>query len=197
MVILKTTFSKYRNKSRRFQTQFNKSKPIAEVYNMKELLQQLASYNLWANQKILDIILSLSEEKQKAELASSFKSLYNTVLHMWNAESIWWQRMKLQEQIIMPMENFKGNMQEMSVGLLNQDRQWLEWINNATDMALDHVFQYQDSKREQFKQPIYQMLLHVFNHGTYHRGQLINMLRQSGVEKLPATDFIVYARIKR
>jgi len=164
---------------------------------MKELLQQLAGYNLWANQKILDVILSLPEEKQKAEMASSFKSLYNTVLHMWNAESIWWQRMKLQEQIIMPMENFKGNMQELSVGLLNQNRQWVEWINNATDMALDHVFQYQSLKREQFKQPIYHMLLHVFNHGTYHRGQLINMLRQIGIEKLPATDFIAYARIKR
>jgi uncharacterized damage-inducible protein DinB len=34
-----------------------------------------------------------------------------------------------------------------------------------------------------FQQPIYQMLLHVFNHGTYHRGQLINMLRQLGVYK--------------
>jgi uncharacterized damage-inducible protein DinB len=36
-----------------------------------------------------------------------------------------------------------------------------------------------------------QMLLHVFNHGTYHRGQLINILRQAGVEKVPETDFIV------
>lgn len=195
MFVLKT-------KSRRFRIATNKSIPIAigitaEISNMKEILQQFAAYNIWANQKILDIILALPEEKQKAELPSSFKSLYATVLHMWNAESIWWQRMKLYERIIVPSENFKGSMQDVANGLMQQNRQWLEWINNATDAALDHVFQYQNSKKEQFKQPIYQMLLHVFNHATYHRGQLVNMLRQLGVEKLPQTDFIVFSRIKR
>ena len=50
-------------------------------------------------------------------------------------------------------------------------------------MGIEHVFQYYNSKKEHFKSPVYQMLMHVFNHGTYHRGQLVNMLRQLGVEK--------------
>jgi uncharacterized damage-inducible protein DinB len=164
---------------------------------MKELLKQLAAYNVWANQKLFEVILALPEEKQKQEVPSSFKSLYDTTLHMWNAESVWWQRMKLQERIVVPMENFKGTMQELTVELLQQNRQWQEWVSNATEAALDHVFQYQNARKEQFKQPIYQMILHVFNHGTYHRGQLVNMLRQLGVEKIPQTDFIVWSRMKR
>ena len=164
---------------------------------MKELLQQLATYNIWANQRILEVILALPEEKQKQELPSSFKSLYHTVLHMWNAENVWWQRMKLQERITKPFDTFKGTMEELANEYLQQNRQWQEWVNNATDAALDHVFQYQTFDKEQFKQPIYQMLLHVFNHGTYHRGQLINMLRQLGITKLPDTDFIVFSRNKR
>jgi len=40
------------------------------------------------------------------------------------------------------------------------------------------------------------MLTHVFNHGTYHRGQLITMARQLGVEKLQQTDFIIWSRKK-
>ena len=163
---------------------------------MKELLSQLAAYNIWANQKILDVILALPEEKQKAEVPSSFTSLYKTVLHMWDAESIWWQRMKLQERIISPSENFTGSMQELANGYLNQNRQWEEWVSNASDLSLEHVFQYYTNKKELFKQPVCQMILHVFNHGTYHRGQLINMLRQLGVEKLPQTDFIVWSRKK-
>jgi uncharacterized damage-inducible protein DinB len=170
--------------------------PVKGDHTMKELLRQFAMYNIWANQKIAELILSLPEEKQKQELPSSFKSLYSTVLHMWDAESIWWQRMKLHERIIVPSENFKGTMQDVSNGLLQQNHQWLDWVNNATDIALEHVFQYQNTKKEQFKQPIYQMILHVFNHGTYHRGQLINMLRQLGIEKLPQTDFIVWSRKK-
>jgi uncharacterized damage-inducible protein DinB len=171
-------------------------KPQWRHDTMKELLSQLAAYNIWANQRLLVLLLALPEEKQKQEIPSSFKSLYTTLLHIWDAESNWWQRMKLHEKIIVPSENFKGTMQDIANGLLLQNRQWQEWVNLATDAALDHVFQYQNSKKEQFKQPVYQMILHVFNHGTYHRGQLINMLRQLGVEKLPQTDFIVWSRKK-
>jgi uncharacterized damage-inducible protein DinB len=163
---------------------------------MKELLKQMAAYNTWATQKILDVINALPEEKQKAELPSSFSSLYKTVLHMWDAESIWWQRFKLHERMIVPSENFNGSMQDISNGLLAQSALWKDWVDNATDMALEHVFQYYNNKKELFKQPTWQMILHVFNHGTYHRGQLINMLRQLGVEKLPQTDFIVWSRKK-
>ncbi|HVT86543.1 MAG TPA: DinB family protein [Chitinophagaceae bacterium] len=164
---------------------------------MKEILQQLAAYNFWANQRMFETILVLTEEKQKSELPSSFKSIYDTVLHMWNAESVWWQRMKLQERISAPSEYFKGSMQELTNELLQENRQWIEWIDAASEAALDHVFQYQTSKKEQFKQPISQMLIHVFNHGTYHRGQLVNMLRQLAIEKIPQTDFIVWSRMKR
>lgn len=163
---------------------------------MKEILSQLAAYNIWANQKLLENILALPEEKQNQELPSSFKSLYTTILHMLNAESIWWQRMKLQERINVPMENFKGDMKELSTELLSQNKLWQDWVNNATIPALEHVFHYYSLKKELFKQPIYQMILHVFNHGTYHRGQLVNMLRQLGIEKIPQTDFIVWSRKK-
>ena len=189
---------KIKTKSRSFPNQSFKlnSPPASGPGGMKELLQQLATYNIWATQRILEVILALPEEKQKQELPSSFKSLYHTVLHIWTAENVWWQRMKLQERIISPFDNFKGTMEELANELLQQNHQWQEWVLHATDAALDHVFQYQTFQKEQFKQPIYQMLLHVFNHGTYHRGQLINMLRQMGVEKLPDTDFIIWSRKK-
>ena len=190
MFVLKT-------KSKRFKPDANKSKYPAELYGMKELLLQFAAYNIWANQKIMEVILALPEEKQTAEVPSSFNSLYKTVLHMWDAESAWWQRMKLQERLVIPSENFKGNMKDLVNGLMQQSNLWLDWVSNASDIALDHVFHYQNSKKEQFKQPVYQMMMHVFNHDNYHRGQLINMLRQLGVEKLPQTDFIVWSRKKQ
>jgi uncharacterized damage-inducible protein DinB len=161
---------------------------------MKEILTQLSAYHIWANQSLLDVINQLPGEKQKQEVPSSFKSLYLTLLHMLDAESIWWQRMKLLERIQVPSENFNGTLKELGNNMIHQNKQWNEWISAVNDHQLQHVFQYQNSKREQFKQPIYQMLLHVFNHGTYHRGQLVNILRQLGVEKIPATDFIYWSR---
>lgn len=164
---------------------------------MKELLKQYATYNIWANKQLIDVILKLTEEQQLAEIQSSFNSIYKTILHMWDAESIWWQRMKLQDRLIIPSENFKGTITDVTNGLMQQTKQWADWVSNASDLAIDHVFQYQNSRKEQFKQPIYQMLLHVFNHGTYHRGQLVNMLRQLDIKKIPSTDFIIWSRGRR
>jgi uncharacterized damage-inducible protein DinB len=164
---------------------------------MKEILVQLAAYHVWANQLLLQAIEELPAELQQKEIASSFNSLQKTVLHMWDAESIWWQRIKLQERIVIPTASFQGDFREAASALLNQDRQWLDWISAAQEQMLQHVFSYQNSKKEQFKQPVYQMLLHLFNHGTYHRGQLVTMLRQVGVTRIPQTDFIVWSRKKR
>src|SRR5436190_825223 len=155
---------------------------------MKELLKQYAAYNTWATQKITDLISNLPVEKQMAEIPSSFNSLYKTVLHMWDAESIWWQRLKLQERINRPSENNFEGFKDAANGLLSQSRQWEEWVSSASELSLDHVFQYYTNKKELIKMPVYQMLLHVFNHGTFHRGQLVNMLRQLGEEKIPSTD---------
>ena len=163
---------------------------------MKELLKQYAAYNIWANQRLGEVIVNLPPELLLKEMPSSFNTLHSTILHMLDAESMWWQRMKLQENITRPSTNFSGTTVEALQALLLQNRQWEDWIQSATDMRLEHVFSYFNTKRELFKQPTYQVLLHIMNHGTYHRGQLVNMLRQAGQEKLPVTDFIVWSRKK-
>jgi uncharacterized damage-inducible protein DinB len=73
---------------------------------------------------------------------------------------------------------------------------WDDWVSSVTEMGLEHVFSYYNTKREMFKQPVFQVLLQVMNHGSYHRGQLVNMLRQLGQQKIPQTDFIAWARKK-
>ena len=99
---------------------------------MKELLRQLAAYNLWANQKLTELLVSLPEEKQKTEVPSSFNSAYKTTLHIWDAESIWWQRMRLQEYPSFPSLQFKSDMKELARELQQMDQQWLDWISDFT-----------------------------------------------------------------
>lgn len=164
---------------------------------MKEVLQPYAAYNYWANQRITAALLSLPPEKHLEEMPSSFSSIYRTLLHMWDAESAWWQRVKLQERIVLPGETFSGSLEEMAQQYLQQNQRWIEWVDSASTAALEHVFAYQNSRKEQFKQPVWQVLLHVFNHGTYHRGQLVNMLRQLGAVKVPGTDFVLFCRQRK
>jgi len=162
---------------------------------MKQIFDQYALYNVWANERIIDTILKLPEEMLFKTVASSFSSLQLTLLHMWNTDSIWWQRIKLVETV-QDAGNKSSSIQEITSGLLAQSRQWQNWVEKSTSAALEHEFIYRNSKKEQFKQPVYQVLLHLFNHSTYHRGQLVTMLRQLDVTTIPATDFIFFCRGK-
>lgn len=163
---------------------------------MKELLRQLAAHNAWANHKLFEVIAALPADLQTKEFPSSFSSLHATILHMWDAESIWWQRMKLKEVVVPPSAGFTGDTSAAMQGLQQQNKLWEDWLNAATDMALEHVFSYYNTKRELFKQPTYQVIMQILTHGSYHRGQLVNMLRQAGQQKIPGTDFILWSRKK-
>ena len=163
---------------------------------MKQLLAQYAAYNLWANKILLEKLAQVSGEILKKEMGSSFGSIYETLVHLMEVESIWWQRLKLQEHVQVPAKDPEENFDELSKQLLALSRQWSEWVLNANEKNITHVFAYQNTKMEYFKQPVYEMLLHLFNHQTFHRGQIITMLRQNGIEKIPATDFIVFSRSK-
>jgi uncharacterized damage-inducible protein DinB len=162
---------------------------------MKELLQQYAAHNIWATKLLTDTIKLLSEDNYTKEITSSFPSLYKTIQHMWLAEEIWWKRHKLVENIVIESEKFEGSFTELVNHLTKQSQQWKQWIDGCTEAQLQHVFAYIRQK-EQYKLPTYQMLLHIFNHATYHRGQLVTMLRNLGVTKIPSTDFSTFCLLK-
>lgn len=116
---------------------------------------------------------------------------------MWDASSIWWQRLLKHEQLIIPSQNFQPGMKDVANGLLQLNRQWEDFVRNATDEMLLAVLPYKNLKGEQFEQPVYEILTHLLNHGTYHRGQVVTMLRQVGVDKIPQTDYILFSRTNK
>lgn len=159
---------------------------------MKHVMQQCSAYTAWANKRLFDCIAKLPEETINQEIMSSFPSLRLTVLHMWNAESIWWQRLKLQERVEPPGPTFVGNFALLQKSSSTQSEQWAEWVKKASEVQLQHVFAYRPIKKEEIKKPVYEVLLQLFSHGSYHRGQLVTMLRQHEVTTIPQTDFSIF-----
>lgn len=164
---------------------------------VKELLLQYATYNHWANRRLADVILGQNEEKLHQVSQASFGSIHQTLLHLWDASAIWWQRLKLVEHVKRPSDTPGYNTSQVLSEILKMDIIWMDWIAHASDPALTHVLAYHTSKKEMFKQPVYHLILHLFNHSSYHRGQLITMLRELEVKNLPATDFIVWSRTQK
>lgn len=163
---------------------------------MKQLLLQLARYHQWSSRILFKKLKTVSAEVLNAETGSSFGSINGTLFHLLATEMTWWQRVHLQEQIVLPELNLSTDFGKMSDEILKYTALWINLIQHATDARLEHVFEYRNSKREFYKQPLFEVLMHVFNHQTYHYGQIISILRQQNAGTLPATDFIEFSRKK-
>ncbi|RYY39210.1 MAG: DUF1572 domain-containing protein [Chitinophagaceae bacterium] len=164
---------------------------------MKELLVSYAQYNAWANEQLLPVLRPLPAAQLESQLASSFPSLRQTILHMADASSIWWQRLQLQEKILRPSDSFDGDTEALLQLVTKLDQQWLKFVQKAGEHVLTHEFIYVDLKKQSHKSVTAQVLQHLFNHNTYHRGQLVTMLRQLGVTSIPATDYIMWTRTRK
>jgi uncharacterized damage-inducible protein DinB len=160
---------------------------------MKEILLQYAKYNLWANKRIIDILLKLDAGQLEQEITSSFPSIRQTVYHTWSAESIWLQRLQLAEQPIWLEDSFAGSFEDACADWQRASEGLIEFIERQFDeRSFQHVFQYYTTDKQSRKLPVFTALNHVINHSTHHRGQIITMLRQVGVSKIPVTDLSVF-----
>jgi len=161
---------------------------------MKALLRELMAYNIWANRQITSVILAMDPGSWHQPVASSFPTLYKTLLHIWDADAIWWQRLEKRPTLHIPSTWFTGDLPELVDHLLKQEQQWLDLFQPEGDLDPAGDFTYTNLKGDQFGQPLYQVITHIGNHGTYHRGQLVTMLRALGAGPIPQTDFVHWAR---
>ena len=164
---------------------------------MKELLSEYALYNAWANKLIIDAMQKLDEAAAVKEIVSSFPSVLKTVVHTWSAESIWLQRLKLIEHPVWQADGFSGNIADACAEWQSASKTLVKFVTEqADDNSFIQNLPFHDRQGVAYNMPVYQVLQHVFNHSTYHRGQLVTMLRQLGVTQIPSTDFIGFARLK-
>jgi len=158
---------------------------------IKEMLHRYARYNQWAHKKLLDLIRELSPEQQHARVPSSFDSLYKTIFHVWGAESLWLGRLN-QAPIKISDDPFNGSMEDLCMAMETVDQQWVDWFASKDDNELTVLLDYHNKVGQPFTQSYDLLLQHIFNHSTYHNGQLVTMLRALDIDKIPSTDFVAW-----
>jgi uncharacterized damage-inducible protein DinB len=122
-------------------------------------------------------------------VTSSFPSLRSTLLHIRDAENAWMHRLEGLAPVPWPAEK------DRSIGTVLKYSQRLHDLVLGHDEGwLLHSVTYHDLRGNEHIQARWEMLIHCFNHGTQHRGQLITMMRTLGLSEIPANDLIVYQR---
>jgi uncharacterized damage-inducible protein DinB len=163
---------------------------------MKEIYTDYARYNLWANKRIIDAYAALPENQLEKTLVSSFSSAKLTFLHIWDAEFLWLKRLQGISPGAFPSKNFQGGMEEVFNNVQDSSGAMLDFVQHQPETFLGKKIAFKTLSYGEHEQYAYQMIHHCLNHSTYHRGQLVTIGRQLGLEKIPATDFIYYLREK-
>jgi uncharacterized damage-inducible protein DinB len=158
----------------------------------------LLEFNDWARGRMLDALTAaaLTPEKFTAPLGNSFSSVRDTVVHIYSAEWVWHTRCQGHSPTSpLAAEDFPD--------LATIEAAWLDlagkWRNFVEALGEDQHLQeidYRLMNGQASRSAIWQIVQHVVNHSTYHRGQVMTLLRQLGA-KAVSTDLIAFHRERR
>lgn len=162
--------------------------------SLKNYLLKITEYNFWANKRISNMIDELEEERLTKEIISSFPSIKQTLIHIWDAQTIWLKRLKNETVTDWPGKNFSGTKSDLLNGFLNSSEKLYEFVYGLIDKDEYRIINYLNLKGEKFSTSVSDIIIHCVNHSTFHRGQIITMLRQVGKTTFTSTDFINYMR---
>lgn len=162
---------------------------------LEEILT-LFQYDEWATDRTLESVSSFSEGKYQQDLRSSHGGIHGTLVHIYGADIIWLQRWKGSSH------SASVNLQEIP-NLASLKIRWKEYrisldsyVRSLTEAKLHAPLSYSDSKGNKHSEPLYQQMQQIINHSSYHRGQIVTMLRQLG-GKPQGTDLISFYRTRR
>jgi len=157
-------------------------------------LRVMLDYHYWARDRLLDAIDPLTPEQFTRDLGSSFKSIRDTVGHTYSAEWAWHSRWQgTSPTALLPMDMFpdQATVRKLWVEMEAKLRGFTAALG---EQGITRKFDYTLLNGAAGSTPFWQMLQHVVNHASYHRGQVTTMLRQIGAAPGKSMDMIAFYR---
>jgi len=156
-------------------------------------LRTLFEYNSWANHRTLSAAEKLTAEQFTQPIRSSFSSVRDTLAHICGAEWVWLERFQGRSPSALPQTGEFQNAKALREHWREQDARLLSFVRALTQADLDRELEYKTLNFGTYQNPLWQSLLHLVNHGTYHRGQVTTLLRQVEAEPV-LTDLMHFYR---
>jgi len=163
----------------------------------KDDIQLLFEYDRWANNRVLQAVSALSAEQFTHDLAGSFRSVRDTLVHIIGGEWIWlayWSEpspaavitdLRERRDALFDPDAFP-NVAVVKSKWAEVEKEQAEFVGRVTNESLEKMLPFRSSQLS-----LAHLMQHLANHSTYHRGQVALMMRQLEAEPL-ATDFHVF-----
>lgn len=157
-------------------------------------LLMLARYNEWANTRLYAAAARLSADEYHADRGVFFKSMHGTLNHLLVGDRAWLRRLtgtgeqpkSLNTELYLDLASLRS-----ARGL--EDERLIDLVTAYDDAVLLTPISYINMRGDMFTQPRAQVLAHLFNHDTHHRGQAHAILTGLG-RAGPELDLVFYLR---
>jgi uncharacterized damage-inducible protein DinB len=160
-------------------------------------LNTLIDYHYWARDRLLEALEPLTPEQFTRDLGNSFRSIRDTVAHLHAAEWAWHSRWIGQSPTaLLPADRFP-DVASARQAWADSERQIRGFVDALGEQGVAKAFDYTLINGATGSSPFWQMLQHLVNHASYHRGQVTTMLRQLGAQPAKPMDLIAYYRVTK
>jgi uncharacterized damage-inducible protein DinB len=135
-----------------------------------EYCQLLARYNRWMNERLYALCAELPDAERKRDRGAFFGSIHGTLNHLLSGDRMWLGR-------------FTDEWDELVREREITDTKLLRWAGSVTPEWLAGTLVYTsrvDGKTRELPRAV--AAVHLFNHGTHHRGQLTTLMKQAGCD---------------
>ena len=156
-------------------------------------MMSLYKYNAWADRRALEAASALNREQFTKPMGSSFSSVRDTLTHIYGVEWLWLERFQGRSPSAIPDDPEFADIAKLKASWAAFEMRLLNFVRGLTQEELDRVMEYKTMKYGVYRNPLWQSMQHLVNHGTYHRGQITTMLRQLGAQPI-LTDLMHFYR---
>lgn len=156
-------------------------------------VKQLFAYNAWATNRIFDAVAAVPKEQYFRDMQSSFGGIHGTLTHLVGAEKIWLSRWAGQPQPALIKADEVAALADLKTIWETVGRETARFVATFNDKKLQDTITYATLKGDRYTNSFTQMFQHVVNHSSYHRGQVVTLLRQLGAKPV-STDLILFLR---
>jgi uncharacterized damage-inducible protein DinB len=157
-----------------------------------DFLRTHFDYNRWASARLLEAAAGLSDGDLRRDFGTADKSIVGTLAHIYGADRVWLARVRGDAPQVLPGEEFH-DLAVLDPAWRAVSDGWTEWARALDGGDCTREIAYRDLKGNPWTRPLWELVMHVVNHATHHRGQVSGFLRAMG-QTPPALDLIIYYR---
>lgn len=150
-----------------------------------EHFRKLFSYEHWANARVIAFM-------QSTPIAHIPEKAIAIFSHILNAQTIWLLRASKQNSDFEAWANF--GLTECWARYIQGITEWETFLASLDEKDFYEKISYQNSEGKTFENNLIEMMTHLVNHSSYHRGQIITHFQNQNIKGLPITDYIVFLR---